>query len=153
MHFSGLLKSLWAMCGSGPATRRVLFHWLLRRANAGRAAKKSRVRRRGRWKESYNKINILCALVDGVGFEPTVASPPRRFSRPVPSTTRPPIHSIKSNTYDFICSLNSSNWHRIGTGRFAIRSPYAHGCSAKAFLMAASTPAVKPSCIEGNTWL
>ncbi len=97
MHFSGLLKSLWAMCGSGPATRRVLFHWLLRRANAGRAAKKSRVRRRGRWKESYNKINILCALVDGVGFEPTVASPPRRFSRPVPSTTRPPI--LMSPTY------------------------------------------------------
>jgi hypothetical protein len=32
-------------------------------------------------------------LADGVGFEPTVALPLRRFSRPVPSTARPPIHT------------------------------------------------------------
>ena len=34
---------------------------------------------------------------DGVGFEPTRRSPACRFSRPVPSTTRPPIHSRQFN--------------------------------------------------------
>ena len=32
-------------------------------------------------------------LADGVGFEPTVRLHARRFSRPLPSTTRPPIQS------------------------------------------------------------
>ena len=31
------------------------------------------------------------AMADGVGFEPTVRSHARRFSRPLPSTARPPI--------------------------------------------------------------
>lgn len=31
-------------------------------------------------------------LADRVGFEPTVRLPARWFSRPVPSTTRPPVH-------------------------------------------------------------
>jgi hypothetical protein len=31
-------------------------------------------------------------LADGVGFEPTRSVNPCRFSRPVPSTARPPIH-------------------------------------------------------------
>lgn len=30
-------------------------------------------------------------MADGVGFEPTESVNPRWFSRPVPSTTRPPI--------------------------------------------------------------
>jgi hypothetical protein len=30
-------------------------------------------------------------LADGVGFEPTIELPRCRFSRPVPSTARPPI--------------------------------------------------------------
>lgn len=30
-------------------------------------------------------------MADGVGFEPTKELPPCRFSRPVPSTARPPI--------------------------------------------------------------
>lgn len=39
-------------------------------------------------------------MADGVGFEPTVRSPARRFSRPVPSTARPPIRqrSIKADS-------------------------------------------------------
>ena len=34
-------------------------------------------------------------MADGVGFEPTRSLHPRRFSRPVPSTARPPIHDNK----------------------------------------------------------
>ena len=30
-------------------------------------------------------------MAEGVGFEPTVESPPQRFSRPSPSTARPPL--------------------------------------------------------------
>ena len=37
------------------------------------------------------------AVADGVGFEPTKTLPPCRFSRPVPSTTRPPIHSARKS--------------------------------------------------------
>ncbi len=33
-------------------------------------------------------------MADGVGFEPTERSHVRRFSRPVPSTARPPIHVL-----------------------------------------------------------
>ena len=33
----------------------------------------------------------LFIMAEGVGFEPTVASRLRRFSRPLPSTTRPPL--------------------------------------------------------------
>jgi hypothetical protein len=35
---------------------------------------------------------------EGVGFEPTVTSRPRRFSRPVPSTARPPLHDRSART-------------------------------------------------------
>src|SRR5476649_116006 len=41
--------------------------------------------------------NINATLADGVGFEPTVGVNPRRFSRPLPSTTRPPVRSRKNN--------------------------------------------------------
>ena len=43
------------------------------------------------------RVGQLQGLADGVGFEPTRRSPARRFSRPVPSTARPPIprHRIK----------------------------------------------------------
>src|SRR5438445_12278116 len=33
------------------------------------------------------------SLAEGVGFEPTVPLPARRFSRPFPSTTRTPFHN------------------------------------------------------------
>lgn len=33
-------------------------------------------------------------MADGVGFEPTKSLHPCRFSRPVPSTTRPPIRLL-----------------------------------------------------------
>ena len=36
----------------------------------------------------------LKKMADGVGFEPTERSHVRRFSRPVPSTARPPIHPM-----------------------------------------------------------
>ncbi len=41
-------------------------------------------------------------LADGVGFEPTMTLPPCRFSRPVPSTTRPPIQTTFLIAYYFI---------------------------------------------------
>jgi hypothetical protein len=34
---------------------------------------------------------IADSVAEGVGFEPTVTFRPRRFSRPVPSTARPPL--------------------------------------------------------------
>ncbi len=37
-------------------------------------------------------------MADGVGFEPTVRFHARRFSRPVPSTARPPIQRIEIKT-------------------------------------------------------
>ena len=33
------------------------------------------------------------SVAEGVGFEPTVTFQPRRFSRPVPSTARPPLRT------------------------------------------------------------
>ena len=47
-------------------------------------------------------------LADGVGFEPTVRSHARRFSRPVPSTTRPPIQIFKFNISNELI-LSSTN--------------------------------------------
>ena len=47
----------------------------------------------GRWL-SWRRATVSdCnrSMADGVGFEPTVGFHPRRFSRPLPSTTRPPI--------------------------------------------------------------
>jgi hypothetical protein len=35
--------------------------------------------------------HLFAYLAEGVGFEPTVTFQPRRFSRPVPSTARPPL--------------------------------------------------------------
>lgn len=35
-------------------------------------------------------------MADGVGFEPTKSVNPCRFSRPVPSTTRPPVRAAQS---------------------------------------------------------
>ena len=36
-------------------------------------------------------------LAEGVGFEPTVPLPARRFSRPLPSTTRSSLHAVAYN--------------------------------------------------------
>ena len=41
----------------------------------------------------------LIRLADGVGFEPTRSLHPWRFSRPLPSTTRPPIHPAEIAIY------------------------------------------------------
>ena len=38
-----------------------------------------------------NNLGVAEGVADGVGFEPTRSVNPCRFSRPVPSTTRPPI--------------------------------------------------------------
>ena len=37
-------------------------------------------------------------LADGVGFEPTERLHVRRFSRPLPSTTRPPVQVVAAST-------------------------------------------------------
>ena len=50
----------------------------------------------------------LKKMADGVGFEPTERSHVRRFSRPVPSTARPPIRPMnevqKDNAEVKVCS-------------------------------------------------
>ena len=49
-------------------------------------------------------------LADGVGFEPTRRSHACRFSRPVPSTARPPIQLMKSMTQQgikFCCTFQN----------------------------------------------
>ena len=44
----------------------------------------------------FIKKILHLSMADGVGFEPTVGLPPRRFSRPVPSTARPPVRVSRS---------------------------------------------------------
>ena len=39
-------------------------------------------------------------MAEGVGFEPTVTFQPRRFSRPVPSTARPPLRFATADARD-----------------------------------------------------
>ena len=50
----------------------------------------------GNWPAAASRIvsgwgEMLLWVADGVGFEPTVGLHLRRFSRPLPSTTRPPV--------------------------------------------------------------
>ena len=45
-------------------------------------------------KKGRLRISANSAVADGVGFEPTRRSHACRFSRPVPSTARPPIRNI-----------------------------------------------------------
>ena len=74
-------------------------------------------------------------MADGVGFEPTRSLHPRRFSRPVPSTARPPIHINNSNRL-LVNSLRtflepSTFWTQLGPNSVAmaaIRSPRVLGC-------------------------
>ena len=40
----------------------------------------------------------MSRLAERVGFEPTVVSLPRRFSRPVHSTALPPLHVLHNET-------------------------------------------------------
>ena len=57
----------------------------------------------------YKSIAWKIYLADRVGFEPTEELPPRRFSRPLPSTTRPPIQAA--------CSIADAHAaSRIGAG-------------------------------------
>ncbi len=50
---------------------------------------------------SVEPLKIANLLAEGVGFEPTRDFHPCRFSRPVPSTTRPPLQAIyKSGSFD-----------------------------------------------------
>ena len=49
-------------------------------------------------------------LAEGEGFEPSVRFTARRFSRPVPSTTRSPFHTI------------SESWRRRGDSNPRYRS-------------------------------
>src|SRR5438552_9402395 len=62
-------------------------------------------------------VSFTRVLADGVGFEPTRPLRACRFSRPVPSTARPPIHVIRSATYAASLLQPDSTWHRIGTAR------------------------------------
>jgi hypothetical protein len=48
-------------------------------------------------------------LADGVGFEPTRRLHVCRFSRPVPSTTRPPIHLIELQRISGSCNFQKSS--------------------------------------------
>ena len=56
-------------------------------------------------------------VADGVGFEPTRPLRACRFSRPVPSTARPPIHLWKSITYAAGLNQPARDRHRIATER------------------------------------
>ena len=47
-------------------------------------------------------MNILL-MAERVGFEPTVPLPVRRFSRPLPSTTRPPLRIAMIIPYNSLC--------------------------------------------------
>jgi hypothetical protein len=54
----------------------------------------------GQTKRTQGKLGsnvMLQALADGVGFEPTRGVNPCRFSRPVPSTARPPIRAAMAS--------------------------------------------------------
>jgi hypothetical protein len=56
----------------------------------------SRVAWVDRWPIPANQLkmaDLLGILADGEGFEPSRRLRVCRFSRPVPSTTRPPIHN------------------------------------------------------------
>src|SRR5579859_1882972 len=44
-----------------------------------------------RYTPDLQEKNLL-KVADRVGFEPTLPLPVNRFSRPTPSTTRPPVH-------------------------------------------------------------
>ena len=55
-------------------------------------------------------------MADGVGFEPTRRLRACRFSRPVPSTTRPPIHRRKSRLTRRGRLVQIRNWSRNGHG-------------------------------------
>src|SRR5262249_18225895 len=50
-------------------------------------------------------------MADGVGFEPTVGVNPRRFSRPVPSTARPPVRLARTRILGSACFHNKREWH------------------------------------------
>ena len=49
-------------------------------------------------------------VADGVGFEPTVGVNPRRFSRPVPSTARPPVRLARTRILGSACFHNKREW-------------------------------------------
>ena len=67
-------------------------------------------------------------LADGVGFEPTRSLHPCRFSRPVPSTTRPPIHVI-----DVIVFLSKTKWVQMALAT-EIATELAHFRSTSPFI-------------------
>ena len=69
-------------------------------------------------------------MAEEVGFEPTVRFPVQRFSRPPPSTTRPPLRALQS----FAFSKLQRRFH-LTTGRLNYEDFaagwYKSGCSYK----------------------
>jgi hypothetical protein len=63
-----------------------------------------------------HNLGDIGVLADGVGFEPTRGANPCRFSRPVPSTARPPI---RARNIKYLGSTSKGttleHWHPIGT--------------------------------------
>ena len=69
---------------TAPLDRNAMLGTILRATKTG-------LRAPGRWEAGPTLPIGDRGLADGVGFEPTRSANPCRFSRPVPSTARPPI--------------------------------------------------------------
>src|SRR5580692_1760543 len=67
------------------------------------------------------EAKIADSAAEGVGFEPTVTSRPRRFSRPVPSTTRPPLQPSNSISISGICLSQPQLCYRVAIVVLSIR--------------------------------
>jgi hypothetical protein len=79
-------------------------------ADATRQKRQDIVRDTGWVKTATNE-----GVADGVGFEPTRSLHPCRFSRPVPSTARPPIHQREINSLLRIRTERNVNTCHRGT--------------------------------------
>ena len=60
-----------------------------------------------------DKNMLKCDMAEGVGFEPTRRLHACRFSRPVPSTTRPPLQHKTHEAYQQICPCATDINHFI----------------------------------------
>ncbi len=61
--------------------------------------------------------DLFDSLAEGVGFEPTVPLPARRFSRPFPSTARTPFQNVKNrgNYTKYRCKMKAHQIALAGT--------------------------------------
>jgi hypothetical protein len=90
--------------------------------------------------------NLRVYLADGVGFEPTRPLRACRFSRPVPSTARPPIQLFEAIAlFQLACQSSKAIATGFATGRLTL--------AIYAVPSAASIFAATSVCIVSLTWL